>query len=186
MTRMRARRGASNLGLPLMLVTFVLMGGFLYWLFLNAVPAPEAELSETETAADQEIVATDADITTLEEAPGTYEGQMVRVSNVVASSGVGSEAFFIELPRTPFLVKLGPELVAAGVTVPSGNVTVVGRLVAMTDSIIDAWTTAGSISSGDAPIVGFATHFIEAQDVEVGAAGDAQGEGSDEMSGAGV
>lgn len=179
MTRTRARRGAGNLGLPLMLVTFVLMGGFLYWLYLNAVPTPDAEVVEAaDETVEAQLQATEADLTTLEESPQGYEGMVIRVTDIPASSPVGSEAFFIELPRTPFLVKLGDELLAAGTAVPSGPVTVAGELKAMNDSIVAAWTAAGAITEGDAPIVGFATHFIEALELQVLAPAAEGGEGA--------
>lgn len=186
MTRTRARRGAGNLGLPLMLVTFVLMGGFLYWLFLNATPTPEAEVSEVEEVADAGIDALDADLTTLEESPQGYEGMVVRVTDITASSPVGTEAFFIELPRTPFLVKLGPELLAAGAVVPNGVVTIAGEVKAMNDSIVGAWAAAGAISENDRPIVEFSTHFIEALELQVAespAEGAADGESEQDTSG---
>ena len=169
MTTIGARRGASS-SLPLMLVTFVLVGGFLFWLYTNSEPTSGPEVVEESAAVPAGPEATDADVTTLESAPQQYEGTVIRVRGVNVASPVGSQAFFVDLPRTPFLVKMGPELVAQGVAVPSGTVDVVGTLMAMNDSIISAWTADGSISEGDRPIVEFATHFIEAVAVEAGSA----------------
>ena len=49
--------------------------------------------------------------------------------------------------RTRILIKLGPELVAAGVAVRSGEVvSVSGRIMAMTDSVLAAWQQEGAIT----------------------------------------
>jgi hypothetical protein len=156
-----------------MLVTFVLMGGFLYWLYLNATPTPSPEMVEQDESPEVEVGpgAAVVDVTILETAAGQYEGQRVELPSVDVASPVGQEAFFVDLPRTPFLVKMGPEMVAEGAPIPTGKVTVVGTVMAMNDSIIDAWSTAGVISAGDRPIVEFATHFIEATRVTAAAEG---------------
>jgi hypothetical protein len=156
-----------------MLVTFVLMGGFLYWLYVNAAPTPSAEIVEEEEAPEVELgpSATVVDPSALETGTAQFEGQMIELPSVNVASPVGSEAFFVDLPRTPFLVKLGPELVAEGAPVPAGLVTVRGTVRAMNDSIIDAWSAGGAITEGDRPIVEFATHFIEATQVETAAEG---------------
>lgn len=160
------------MALPLMLVTFVLMGGFLYWLYLNATPTPSAEMVEEEVPeVDVGPAATVVEPSDLEVNTAQYEGQLIELPSVNVASAVGSEAFFVDLPRTPFLVKLGPELMAEGSGVPGGRVTVVGTLMAMNDSIIGAWTSAGAISEGDVPIVEFAAHFIEATRVRAAAEG---------------
>ena len=95
----------------------------------------------------------------------------MQVSNVTVASKVGEQAFFLDLPQTPFLVKLGPQLVAQGTQVPSGAVTVVGTLRAMNDSIIKDWVSGGSIPEADQILVEFATHFIEAIQVRPSAGG---------------
>jgi hypothetical protein len=156
-----------------MLVTFVLMGGFLYWLYMNAAPTPSPEMMEETEAPEVDVgpAATVVDPSALETGTAEFEGQLIELPSVNVASAVGSEAFFVDLPRTPFLVKLGPELLAEGAGVPSGLVTVRGTLLAMNDSIIDAWSTSGAITEGDRPIVEFATHFIEATRVQAAAEG---------------
>lgn len=161
------------MALPLMLVTFVLMGGFLYWLFVNATPTPGPEMAEVEEEPEVDLgpAATVVEPSDLEVGTAAYEGQFIELPSVNVASAVGSEAFFVDLPRTPFLVKIGPELLAEGQGVPSGLVTVRGTLLAMNDSIITAWSDAGAISADDRPIVEFAAHFIEATRVTEAAEG---------------
>ena len=159
-----SRRGAANLSIPLMVLAFGLIAGFLWWLSQNAestevvvdelptsTPAPNAGGAATDVTADQ-----------LRLEPATFTGQRVRVADVPVASAVGTQAFFLDLPQTPFLVKLSSELVARGEQVPTGAVTVVGTLTAMNDSIVGDWAGSGAISEGDRILVEFATHFIEA------------------------
>ncbi len=166
MAQSGSRRGASNLGIPLMLLSFILLGGFLYWLYITAVP--------TEPAVTEQADSTAADMTAIAADPGSlaidasqYEGQTVRLPALEVAAAVGRRAFFLNLTdQTPFLVRMDSALVARGMTVPTGRVRVVGDVVPMTDSIITQWTSAGDITEGDRPVVEFATHFILAHQVQ--------------------
>ena len=164
-----SRRGAVNLGFPLMVLTFLLLGGFMYWLNITAEPTQPAVLEEVEETPDDyagTIVAAE-DLKTGAEA---YEGQVVRLARVVISSTMGGQAFFVDLPAsenlpaTPFLVRALPE---AGAILTMGSMaTVTGTLMAVTDSIVEDWVGAGIISENDRLLVEFATHFIEANQVQ--------------------
>lgn len=185
-----SRRGAANLGVPLMALTFLLLAGFLYWLSATAEPtAPpvmEEEADEPVEVADAGT-GTEVDPEALKTGASAFEGQTVRLAEVMVSQSLGDVTFFVDLPESdalppqPFLVRLNPDLVAAGQSVPlNQRVTVVGPLMAMQDSIVQAWLGDGSISPNDQLLVEFATHFIEAEAIQTaGGGGGSAPEGDD-------
>ena len=101
----------------------------------------------------------------LKTAPEQFVGREVRVSNIGVATPVGTQAFFIDVPQSPFLVKLDQSLIAQSRPLPTGTVTVVGPMRAMNDSIMRDWLAKGYITAGDQILVEFATHFIEATSV---------------------
>ena len=52
-----SRRGASNLGVPLMLLTFLLIGGFMYWLYVTAEPTEPIVVEEVEEEPEENASA---------------------------------------------------------------------------------------------------------------------------------
>lgn len=173
-----SRTGAANLAPVLMILAFAAMAGFLWW--LGATSEGTSAMIMTEDTAE---VADTTGQTAVQVTPDQlrqaqqFEGQEVRIGAQVASP-VGSQAFFLDLPQSPFLVKL-----PAGVSMPDGEVVVTGTVHAMTDSIIDAWSEEGTISAGDRPIVEFATHFIEARQVRARSGQDDAAAGQDTTQG---
>lgn len=175
-----SRGGATNLGTPLMIVAFVVIGGFMYWLANQA--AAERALQEIEEAPVEDTtpsvrVVAPGDI----EADGTpFVGQEVRINATNVASLLGEQGFWLETPSgNPFLISKGPEVMASGVTITPGTpVTVVGTVHAMSDSILTAWTESGTIAETDRIVAEFATHFVEATNV-VTPEGDSEG-GADE------
>lgn len=181
-----SRRGATNLGTPLMIVAFVVIGGFLYWLSTQAA-AERAEQEIAEAPAEDTMPAVQTvPVGDIEMDAMSYVGQEIRIANTEVASTLGSQGFWLEAPSgNPFLVSMGPEVQAAGVSVTPGNpVNVTGTLHAMSDSVLTAWVEDGSIAEGDRIVAEFATHYVEATEVETmggGAADDttgAEGEGS--------
>ena len=70
------------------------------------------------------------------------------------------------------LVKMSETLVADSISVVIGqNVSVIGRVYQMTDSIADAWVAVGSLSEGNKIVASFAESFLEALDIIVVADG---------------
>lgn len=164
-----SRRGSANLGFPLMVVTFLLLGGFMYWLYITAEPTEPAVVEEVDEAPD-DFAGTTVAAEDLKVGAEAYEGQVVRLAGVAISSTMGAQAFFVDLPAsenlpaTPFLVRALPE---AGARLTMGSTaTVSGTLMAVTDSIVADWVGAGIISENDRLLVEFATHFIEANQVQ--------------------
>ena len=169
MTRFDSRRGASNLGVPLMIVSFVLMGGLMYWLSITAEPT---EIVVVEEEPVEVFLGSLIDGTILE-APDIvgYEGLEVRVIDLPFAQEVGTAQFFVSLPKgSPFLIRMGDELRADSMmTMPSGVLTITGMLYPLTDSIRDVWEAEGTVDGASRPLVDFAAHFIDATDIMPGA-----------------
>lgn len=146
-----SRRGAAEkAALPLMIVAFLGIGGFLYWLNATAVGTTSAVV----TAPEEDPFADAIQITTssLESNPLQFEGALLRVPDVSVVSRVGDEAFWTQLPNEEnFFIKMGPELTgdSVPVTVSSGDTAsfVVGTLRIMNDSTLDAWEAQGAFDA---------------------------------------
>ncbi|MDX1390205.1 MAG: hypothetical protein R3344_13520 [Acidobacteriota bacterium] len=167
-----SRRGAADLGMPLMILAFVVIGGFMFW--LNAQAAEEraaravVEDEPTEDVTDSGTpTVMPADIQ-MDASP--YEGQEIRLGATNVASLLGTQGFWLEMPNgNPFLVSMSPELMAEGVSVAPGETALVeGTMLAMNDSTLTAWTDAGTIGENDRIVVEFATHYIEATAVRTG------------------
>jgi len=177
-----SRRGAVNLGVPLMITAFIVIGGFLYWLNLQAAEQEAAQMVEEEAPIETAtiegaVVVAAADIQ-LDASP--FEGQMITLEGLTVAGQLGAQGFWLDLPNgNPFLVSLSDELAAQGVGAQQGQTpTVTGIVLAVNDSILNAWSAAGTISEGDRLAAEFATHFMDAAQVvlEVPAGGEG-GEG---------
>jgi hypothetical protein len=163
-----SRAGAANLTIPIVVVVFIIVVVLMNVLggdnANTATPEGEAPAASAPAApAASSAVAVTA--TQLQEAPQQFQGQVVKVSLPVAMP-VGTQAFFLDVPKSPFLVKISDALVAGGQAVPTGQVTVEGPLMAMNDSIMKDWIGKGWIPQQDQVLVEFATHFIEARTIQ--------------------
>ena len=179
MAEKSSRRGAVDMGVVLMVLSFVVIGFFLYWLQGQV----EFELAQTPVVEDATGDApdddADGDATAVAAADlvtgagaSAYVGQVVRVAPTPVASALGRQGFWLDAPQSPFLVSYSPELLADSVVAaPGSTVTVTGTVIAMTDSIAASWQQAGRIGEGDQLAASFATHFIEAQRIQTGARG---------------
>lgn len=183
-----SRRGAVDLGIPLMILAFLIMGGFMWWLYGQSEAeraADQAVLEEQMAAAADTVDTSGATIVAmgdihLNAAP--YEDSLVRLDGVEIASVLGSQGFWLDTPSNPFLVSLSDELLAQGMTFTTGApVRVIGTIRAMTPDIAQAWLDAGSINDGDKLAAEFATHFLEAQSVIGEGVSDGNDGGSDGM-----
>lgn len=179
-----SRRGfAEKFSLPLMIVAFVAVAGFLYWLNVTAEPTEVvvAEQGRARTAGVSAIL----DVDDFLAEPVRFEGQTVEVTDARVSSLVGPQAFWIGPDDRPFLVKMAPPAIEASASVSSGQVlSLVGTVYMMTDSALVAWGDAGAFpTEGDRAVAAFAVGslFLEASEVrgtEAGANGDGAPRGS--------
>ncbi len=158
------RGGVEKYGLPLMVATFVLIAGFLYWLNLSARPT-EVEVAES---GDTETGVTTVTLEAFMMDPGLYDGQEVRITETRVASPLGSQAFWAGPDDNPFLVKLAPGLLEQGVTVePGTTVIVIGTVSMMSDSVLISWSDAGAFQNeGDRIVAEFAERFVEIRLIE--------------------
>lgn len=172
MALIRSRKGAAqNMTLPLMLLAFALMAGFMYWLSITAEPTEVAIVEETTPS-----VADGASVAWADFAmdPESYVEQRITIPGLEVASLLGSQAFWAQLPNeTPYLVKLGESLVADSTSVVSGDLgDFTGRVHLMSDSVLNAWEAAGAFTDPVNRIEAeFATSFFEAESVTMASPG---------------
>jgi len=175
-----SRRGAANLGVPLMIVAFLAMLGFMYWLSLQQGTDQNVAVSEDSAAADTSGIAGASTVSGTDLANAQpLAGELVRVSGLTVASQLGQQGFWLNLPSgSPFLVAFSPALLADSLAPQTGQIAdVVGRVKEMSDSVVSAWTAAGTISEGDRAAAGFADYYIDATRVTLkqGGAGSSAG-----------
>jgi hypothetical protein len=177
-----SRRGAADkLTLPLMILSFLVVAGFLYWLNVTAEPTQVVIQEEEEPTSSGASAILD-----VEDFLGdalTYDGQLIEVTDARIASRLGPQAFWIGPDDAPFLVKMGPELVEAGQEIPvEERVSLTGTVHVMTDSIHAAWDAQGAFpSQGDKIVAEFniGSPYLEITDLRVpgGGGGGESGEG---------
>ena len=175
-----SRRGASNLGVPLMILAFATIGGFLYWLNGQA----SQEMAERQAYADSVAAAEEAernrpplvDPERIQMDASGFEDRAIRLEGLPVASNLGTQGFWLEMPNgNPFLVSIGSEAEVEGSVEPGVSVDVTGTVYAMNDSVLTVWTESESIGDGDRLAAEFATHFIEVLELRVvpdGGSGD--------------
>lgn len=182
MATLGSRRGfADKLSLPLMLLAFVLVGGFLYWLNLTAEPT---SVEIVEEATDERPSA--SAILDVDDFLANPEGQIdavVEVTNARVASRLGAQAFWIGPDDAPYLVKMSPELFEQGMNISvESTVNLIGTVYMMSDSVLNSWDSLGVFGNpGDRIVAEFATSFLEAMDIEgegSGSGGEGAGTGN--------
>jgi hypothetical protein len=168
-----SRRGAVNMGMPLMIVAFLIMLGFLYWLSLQArAQKAEEAVKMQEAAAEKANTYPDAASVMgaeLQQDASPLVGKLVKTEPLPVASRLGTQGFWVELPnKNPFLVSMDDSLRADSISVQAGQkVTVVGTIWAMSDSALNSWVSSGTIGEGDKLAAEFATHYLQAVHVQV-------------------
>ncbi len=163
-----------------MLLTFTVVGGFLYWLNMQAAETEVAVVEEGAADDDDFSSAPMVDAGVFGSDPMAHDGAVIRINDLSVQSAVGSQAFFVEMPNQPgpYLIKMGPRVVADSVTVASGaQISVIGSVYAMSDSVADDWVASGAIAEADRILATFAESFLEAVDILMD--GDGGDEGGD-------
>lgn len=162
-----SRRGSTeNLALPLMIVAFLAVGGFLYWL---SVSAKSAEVVIVEETPDEGSGA--SAILSLQDFLVNPEGQIdaiVEITDARIASRLGTQAFWIGSDAAPYLVRLSPSLADAGIEIlVESVVNIVGSVFIMSDSVLTSWDEQGVFSNeGDRIVAEFATSFLEATAID--------------------
>jgi len=165
------RNSAGQLTWLWMIMSLIVVSGFLFWLGANSRPSSVAVAEAVETAPEDvpvdvagAVVVPPADLATN---PNQFYGQTVRLVDIQVASTLGSQAFWTSLPAgtntIPFLIRLDPTLVGQGVTVAGGEtVTVVGRVLEMNMSVVEAWERDGVLADENQKMEAeFATAFLE-------------------------
>jgi cbb3-type cytochrome oxidase subunit 3 len=177
MAEKSSRRGAVDLGVILMVLSFVVIGYFLYWLQGQAAVERAAatvteDVAETPDDPNSGVTRVPAGDLVTGEGASTYAGQVVRVEPIQVAGLLGRQGFWLDVPQSPFLVSYSSALLADSVTVtPGSRVTVTGTVTAMSDSIAASWFEAGRIGEGDQLAASFASYFIEAQQIQTAPGG---------------
>lgn len=184
MRDLASRRGAANLGIPLMIAAFIVIGGFLYWLFLQAEAERQLELEAAARIAaeeaEREAMGQILDPAQVQTDASPFLGRTVTFEDIEVQGRLGSQGVWVEMPNgNPFLVSFSDSVKAAGASPEAGQLaTITGMMQAMSDSVAGAWVATGSINEGDRLAAEFATHFLEATRVRVtGTAPPDEGEG---------
>ncbi len=168
MANFGSRRGfADKLSLPLMILAFLVVIGFLYWLNVTAEPTQivieeEGDVRSSSASAILNVEDFLADAV-------QYDGQVVEVTDARVASRLGPQAFWIGPDDRPFLVKMAPELVEAATEVLiEERLTLVGLVSVMSDSTHAAWDGQGAFpNEGDRIVAEFAigSPFIEVSEI---------------------
>lgn len=186
MATLKSRAGAAKLGAPLMVLSFLLVVGFMYWLSVTAEPTEV--VVEVPDATLENVVSFNA----FSAGPAEYVGEVVSLEDVSINSLLGYHSFWTNLTdanATAYLLHLTDSLVADTLVSVSGGmvVTVTGTVTAMNDSILDAWDAAGAFRvEVDRALAEFAENFIEVTLIrmpESSEPGEADESGADEGNG---
>ena len=162
----KSRAGSANLGTPLMILSFGAIAGFIYWLSANAEPTQIA-VEEPSEVVSGDLVSMAAFST----GPAGFLGTEIQLQNIPVASALGPHAFWTSLQDandTPYLVRFGADLVAGGASASAGSrVDITGTVVAMSDSILNAWEAGGSFpGSADRIQAEFAEDFLEITSID--------------------
>ena len=186
MANFGSRRGfADKLSLPLMILAFLVVIGFLYWLNVTAEPTQVPIVEEVEETPSSGATAI-LGVSDFLASPGQYEGQLIEVTDARVSSRLGPQAFWIGPDDRPFLVKMGSDLVEAGTEIlVEQTLNLVGTVQMMSDSTHAAWDAQGAFpTDGDKVVAEFAigSPFLEVSSVRT--QGGSEGAGGGQAGGA--
>jgi cbb3-type cytochrome oxidase subunit 3 len=178
-----SRRGAVDLGMPLMILAFLVIVGFMYWLNVQAQADRASRVIEEEPIEEttSESVGVDlGEAVAIGANMDAFVGETIQGVGYEVASLLGTEGFWVNTASgNPFLVAWSEEMRAAGVTVAQGDIVdVVGELLVMQISYLDEWEAEGGITANDRIIAEFATHFVVAESVEVTGRANEGGNGS--------
>jgi hypothetical protein len=160
---------SGKLSLPLMIVAFLAVAGFVYWLSVTAQPT---EIP----VAEEEEPALELSLEVFQSRSSEVVGERVRLPHVEVASTLGLQAFWFEFPDgNIYLARIGPELAETGFQVEDGDeVRMAGIVREMNDEVLDAWVNQGVIPSDARDMAAFAQTFIEADEMVIRVPEEAQ------------
>ena len=167
-TKLGSRAGAAQIGPLMMLVSFVLVAGFLYWLSVTAKPTEIIPTEKREAATEK--VVTFAAFSAL---PTNFLGDTIGLQNVRVGHAFGNHGRWINLQdanRNGYIVYF-PDLVRMDSAsfyheITGGAlVNLFGVVVETTDSVLEAWEAAGSFTAEVDRLVAASTAYLSFIDV---------------------
>lgn len=168
-----AQPASGRLTPVLMIAAFLAVAGFLYWLTLVSEP------TEIAVAQEEEDTALELGLETFQIRAEDIQGERVRLEEIEVGSMVGDGVFLFLLPEgTTYLVRFTPAVANNTRVVPQDRLTVTGTVLAMSDSVLDAWEAEGTLQDPAARgMVEVFVTFLEADRAEIliptpGAEGD--------------
>ncbi|MEJ2218414.1 MAG: hypothetical protein P8099_17560 [Gemmatimonadota bacterium] len=169
MEQVERSKPRRSLGWLWMILSLILIAAFMTWLGLESKPT-EVTVQTNEEGAPEGAAAPVVPLDSFSLHPDQYVGQEIQLQNVQAQSSMGPQAYWLDMPtNVPFLLKADSSLAASGdFAMESGTrYNVLGRVIAMSDSVLNAWQQSGAIGSeGERMQAEFATAFIEASQVQ--------------------
>jgi hypothetical protein len=162
-----AQPSGGKLSLPLMVVAFLAVAGFVYWLSITAQPTEVPVAQEEEPALELSLEL-------LQDRAPELVGERIRIPHVNVASMLGLQAFWFEFPDgNIYLTRVSRELVETGLMVQEGSrVRITGTVREMNEEVLDSWVNQGVIPGDARDMAAFAQTFIEADAVEVEAPAD--------------
>lgn len=181
-----AEKKSGTLNLPLMIVAFLAIGGFLYWLNVVSEPTDIAVAEEDPRAALPMPVP--ASLAQFTEEPERYQGERVRIPNVRVTDIMGTELFWIALAdedESTYLVQMDRDWIERDLQVLPGDVmTLTGTVHAMTEEVVEAMELAGAFTEeGQRGVVEAQESYLVADELEIHSAPPAEEDETDPPSG---
>jgi hypothetical protein len=162
----RSARGSSVTGKLLAVVAVAGMAALLGWLAATSEPSTVAPVmdatNDTAMAGAERVAAAD-----FESAMQSYWGREIELVGVKVEQVMTPELIWVSLPSgQAFLVKLSAEAMSASAPATQSTVAVTGRVLAKTDSVLNAWQQSGVIrNAGQRQQSEFGSTYIEARRV---------------------
>jgi hypothetical protein len=149
----------------------LIIGGFFAWLAVTAEPSvPPAPPGEAANDAGPASDARPVGASEFAANTASFTGQTIELADVPVVQQMGRQIFWVELPgaqgATPYLVKLGDAMVAAGGSLPAAEtrVNVEGVVMQKSDSVLNAWEQAGVLeNAGHRAQAEYGDTYIEAR-----------------------
>lgn len=168
-----AAKQSGTLNIPLMILAFLAMAGFLYWLNITSEPTQIAVAEENELDA-MLAEATTLSPVALGEDIADYEGELIRVPNIAVTELLGGRAFWFEVATgedeaQPIFVSFHSQFIDAEFQAMSGDVmTLIGNIRAMSDQVIEAMEGQGVFTEeGQRAQVEAMDYYVEAVHMEI-------------------
>lgn len=147
----------------LVVLALLLLGGFFYWLYMQADAAEVTAVTDDEASGEvMDIVPAQ-----LVDAPGSLVGQAGVLRDVAVQQTLGRGVVTIDLDgANAYPVLMGPDMIARGTQLANGQrVTLYGRVYTLNDSIRSAWVEGTAVDRQNEGSIPGTTSFVLADSV---------------------